>query len=322
MRRSLGPSKAVVALLALALSLLCVTPAAADHVQCGDVITQDMTLDSDLIDCPGDGIVIGADGVRLNLAGHTIDGIPEVGDTYGVRADGFNDLVVRNGFVTGFFYGASLGTSGSFLRGLTVTSCCGGNLGIGVSGDGNRVERNETRDGGGALFVSGDRNLVSRNVVASQSNDSWLSVAGDGSAAVHNEVRGVGGAVCSAFDFYGFDHGLIAHNTISGIGPGRVGEGECFGFVGNANGTRLRMNVATGVDTGYGVSGNLLLVGNVASYNNWDGISGESRCHTHPQHGELQRQSGNQRLPWRGDRRPRQPCAGQRQPGAVRWREV
>ncbi len=30
--------------------------ALANHVQCGDVITQDTRLDSDLVDCPGDGI--------------------------------------------------------------------------------------------------------------------------------------------------------------------------------------------------------------------------------------------------------------------------
>jgi parallel beta-helix repeat protein len=59
-------------------------PAIASHVQCGDVITQDTTLDSDLIDCPGDGIVIGAEGITLDLGGHTIDS-NGVGDYVGVR---------------------------------------------------------------------------------------------------------------------------------------------------------------------------------------------------------------------------------------------
>ena len=43
-------------------------------MNCGDEITADTTLDSDLIDCPNNGIVIGADGVTLDLNGHTIDG--------------------------------------------------------------------------------------------------------------------------------------------------------------------------------------------------------------------------------------------------------
>jgi hypothetical protein len=35
---------------------------------------QGPTLDTDLVDCPGDGIVIGADGITLDLNGHTLAG--------------------------------------------------------------------------------------------------------------------------------------------------------------------------------------------------------------------------------------------------------
>ena len=48
--------------------------ASASHVSCGDEITADTTLDSDLIDCPNNGIVIGADNIKLDLNGHRIDG--------------------------------------------------------------------------------------------------------------------------------------------------------------------------------------------------------------------------------------------------------
>jgi hypothetical protein len=43
--------------------------ALADHVECGEVVTRDTTLDSDLIDCPANGIVIGADDITLDLNG-------------------------------------------------------------------------------------------------------------------------------------------------------------------------------------------------------------------------------------------------------------
>ena len=72
-------------LTALALALLLAlggSQALANHVQCGDVITQGTTLDSDLIDCPGDGLVIGADNITLDLNGHTVDGD---GDPRGVH---------------------------------------------------------------------------------------------------------------------------------------------------------------------------------------------------------------------------------------------
>lgn len=56
---------------------LAVTPAAAAqavHVSCGQIITVDTKLANDLVDCPRHGIIIGADGITLDLNGHTIDG--------------------------------------------------------------------------------------------------------------------------------------------------------------------------------------------------------------------------------------------------------
>jgi hypothetical protein len=48
-------------------------PAAlATHVSCGDTITQDTKLDSDLIDCPDRPVLVGADDITLDLNGHTI----------------------------------------------------------------------------------------------------------------------------------------------------------------------------------------------------------------------------------------------------------
>jgi hypothetical protein len=48
--------------------------ALASRVGCDGAITTDTTLDSDLVDCPNHGIVIGADGVTLDLNGHVIEG--------------------------------------------------------------------------------------------------------------------------------------------------------------------------------------------------------------------------------------------------------
>ena len=49
-------------------------PAASPQPRCGDTITTDTTLHHDLVNCPNNGILIGADGITLNLNGHTIDG--------------------------------------------------------------------------------------------------------------------------------------------------------------------------------------------------------------------------------------------------------
>jgi hypothetical protein len=46
----------------------------ADHVSCGETITEDTKLANDLTDCPNNGLVIDADDITLDLNGHTVDG--------------------------------------------------------------------------------------------------------------------------------------------------------------------------------------------------------------------------------------------------------
>src|SRR2546425_13075034 len=94
--------KALVAALSAAAFLTLTTAQAfANHVECGDLITQDTTLDSDLIDCPGDGIVIGADDITLDLGGHTVEGSGSSivgianGNLYG-EPEGHDGVTIRN----------------------------------------------------------------------------------------------------------------------------------------------------------------------------------------------------------------------------------
>ena len=79
--------------------------ASASHVSCGDTITADTTLDSDLLNCPNNGILIGADGITLNLNRHVIDGDgTEFGGCgknefcdVGVANDGRDDVTIKGG---------------------------------------------------------------------------------------------------------------------------------------------------------------------------------------------------------------------------------
>ena len=48
--------------------------AAVQQLSCGDTITTDTKLHRDLVNCPNNGIVIGANNVTLDLNGHRIDG--------------------------------------------------------------------------------------------------------------------------------------------------------------------------------------------------------------------------------------------------------
>jgi parallel beta-helix repeat protein len=96
--------------------------ASARHLQCGERVTEDVRLDSDLRDCPGVGLVIAAEGVRVDLGGQTIDGTGRgTGIVNGYGGGGRRDVLVRNGTVAGFKVGVRSGGQGFELRRVTVT---------------------------------------------------------------------------------------------------------------------------------------------------------------------------------------------------------
>src|SRR5687768_17465262 len=122
--------------------------AVATHVGCGGVITTNTTLDSDIGPCAGDGLIIAANSVVLNLNGHTITG---TGSGAGVRAAQVTGVVIKNGTVTGFHTGVQLDEADSnTVRVMTATQ----NIrGINVSGsDGNQIVLNTlTNNAGDAI---------------------------------------------------------------------------------------------------------------------------------------------------------------------------
>jgi parallel beta-helix repeat protein len=111
-------SLAILALVVAGCLALGAGQASASHVNCGDTITTDTKLDSNLTNCPNNGIVIGTNGVTLNLNGHRIDGdgTPAVGcdpETefcdVGVVNDGHDGVTVKQGSVREFLYGVFVG---------------------------------------------------------------------------------------------------------------------------------------------------------------------------------------------------------------------
>jgi hypothetical protein len=66
--------------------------AAPVTVHCGQTISTDTTVANDLTNCPGDGLLIRAANVTLDLNGHTIDGDGPV------AGEGDGDIGIVNGF--------------------------------------------------------------------------------------------------------------------------------------------------------------------------------------------------------------------------------
>ena len=215
-------------------------PASGHHIGCGDVVTADATLDSDLSDCPGDGIVIGADGISVDLNGHTIDGDDsnrvcefdeETGtvvggpncfwdgtEDYGIdNGAGHDRVTISNGTVKSFAGAAILlghwlegdhAATENHLRGLsTVDSNYGFLI---VNSDGNSIEDNSAHDNrlAGIWLSDSSHNLIERNRV-SKNIRAGITLAAD--------VEGGGGSVGNRFyqnvvlDNLGSGIELLAH---------------------------------------------------------------------------------------------------------------
>ena len=71
-----------------------------DH--CGSTLTKSTTLTGDLLQCPGTALVIGADGITVNLGGHTISGTNAKGSE-GIANDGHTGVhIVGSGRISDF----------------------------------------------------------------------------------------------------------------------------------------------------------------------------------------------------------------------------
>jgi parallel beta-helix repeat protein len=198
--------------------------ASASHVSCGDTITVDTTLDNDLVDCPNNGIVIGADDITLDLHGHTIDGDGKLVEAcpqaepcdVGVVNERHNGVTIKNGTVTNFGPGVVVvGAKRNRLRhvaavenafegiiffraarsrvqGSTASRNGVGNSRPGIAlafSDNNRITGNTMSANGdlGLFMAASDRNLVRHNWVRRNPEDGII-FEGDHNRIVRNRL--------------------------------------------------------------------------------------------------------------------------------------
>jgi large repetitive protein len=172
--------------------------AMATHVSCGDTITQDTTLDSDLINCPTNGLIIGADGVTLDLNGHTIDASPDcchegIVNTAPYGASGYSDITIENGTVRDFTVPIHLSLA-SHIRIMRTSLIAGKDRGIVLDGTRDtRVEDNVVKGIALVPFLRGpdavaqsDNNLIKHNSIS----DGRIYINGSNNRIVNNTVFG------------------------------------------------------------------------------------------------------------------------------------
>jgi parallel beta-helix repeat protein len=246
-------------LVAGALLLLQPGHAAATHVTCGQTITQNTTLDSDL-SCTGTGIVIGAPRITLDLNGHTVAG--DDGDEGIDNSGGYDGVRIVGGTVQDFFRGVLLlDARRNVIDSLSVTSSADQGLLL-VNSSSNRVS-NTTVSGTGAnggIVLSAGSGTSPRNASANEISGNTVTGGGAG--------QGIYVGLSS--------RSVVSGNTVSGAPVGIA--------VAYANGTKVQGNTAN-ANTGDGIrvfsdsppfASRTSLVGNTANSNGDDGIEVDS----------------------------------------------
>jgi streptogramin lyase len=139
-------------------------------------IRTNTTLTADVGPCAGEGIVVAANNVTLDLNGHRVFAGPgpRVGDFAGIHLRGAKGVTVTNGEVTGFDAGVFVdGGSGNIITHLKVHDNLGPPESASVLGDGivlthsaanivanNDVGHNGPFDGIGVLGLGSDNNTI------------------------------------------------------------------------------------------------------------------------------------------------------------------
>ena len=145
-------------------------------VSCGQSLTESTVLENDLVNCVADGLVAGADGITIDLNGHTVDGRTLVTGN-GILISGFDGVVVNNGAITGFEVGVSVvfGADETRVRDLRIS---GDGIGNGIEAHALRttVTGNTVFGRAIGIVVGGTTTTATGNTV--KDNDTGILVAG------------------------------------------------------------------------------------------------------------------------------------------------
>ncbi|MCW2902659.1 MAG: copper-binding protein [Streptosporangiaceae bacterium] len=237
------------------------TPAWADDtVVCGQVITKSVKLANDLRNCPAIGLEVGAPNITIDLNGHTIDGT--TGSTNGIdnspagtSPTGHIEVTIKNGTVTGFDDGVSLGTGANRNSVDHILAISNLNDGIDASGvDRLRVSYSNSYQNGalGIRLISVTNSRVKYSVTLNN-GVSGISIGGTSTenrlshnTAVNNTTDGI--AVLSTATATRLEHNDANINGDDGIDVDSTDAATVIAH------NRARNNVDFGIEAAVGVT--------------------------------------------------------------------
>ncbi len=136
---------------------------------CGQTITEDTVLTQDILDCPGDGIIIGANDITLDCNGHTI-GYQYEGNKNGIYLNGRSGVTIKNCTIKDYLYGIYLKDSDNNLIISNEATQSIDELVHIVNSDNNKIKDNAVSDigylvGFGGITTSFNNSIVNNQVI-------------------------------------------------------------------------------------------------------------------------------------------------------------
>jgi parallel beta-helix repeat protein len=226
---------------------------ASPAIVCGQTVTHNIQLNHDLLNCPGDGLRIGANNVTIDLRGHVIDGVNAAGSV-GVNDNGHSGAHVKNGTVRDFFaYGVAFQFApGSSAQGLKISRIGAG----GVDGDASAgilvkyspwstVSANSVSNAVSAFqsdgvdVLSSAHTVVKSNALVSNNWDGLVVIDSPNSTVQSNQLSKSGNngvEVNSGSDAVAVTGNRADDNTLFGIVVGAVSKARVTGNTATSNG--------------------------------------------------------------------------------------
>jgi hypothetical protein len=236
---------------------------------CGETVTTSVRLTGDAFCDSGAAVLVGADGIDINLAGHGLFTLSGSGGGFDALVnEGHDDVTVRNGTVVGRVRLEE--ASRNLIRDLDAAG--GGDVVLIQGGQANEVRASRISGRAAGIAATDTDGLVVADNTASGGLGPGIRVGGDAARILRNEVpvdnpagfvsgielTGSGGRVvdnvvtgpwqAGAIALLGGTDNVIAENEVSGASDEFTPPGDRFGdgiFVGGFTaGTLLRNNLA------------------------------------------------------------------------------
>jgi parallel beta-helix repeat protein len=261
-------------------------------VVCGQVITQSIHVANDLLNCPADGLVIGAANIKVDLGHHVIDGdgINVVTDDGIDNTGGFDNVKITHGTIQQFSQGVRLvGATQNKVEHVTVTQTTRGIVLQTLSND-NKISHNKVSASFDGIHLTGsDANKVDHNDVFGNTASAIVLITGsDNNKVEHNRAHhnATWGITQDASNGNTYRHNKIFKNNTAGFEPfnstnlrfehndvsqNHIGIELWNTDASSVTDNKIRSNTLDGIHSFNGSTGNLLKK-NHADKNGDDGI--------------------------------------------------